>query len=379
MATDVGMRNEEKKSVSIEAIQKKFSEWGCWPYQYQMYNLHEGFRDISRLPYPLSMSSSREVLMDDDDGFYEECKRYQGFDFSIEPTMVGEAKHCSYSELDKMTNFKNPAEIQKTFIGRLFHGIIVEGSVTRPAIVKTWDYLLPMKPWNAPRLDKFCDEIELLTDERVNTHPNLVKLYRYCFDTRLAVVYDAKFTSVLLSDVLLSDDFGWNDRMKVATQLADLFSWLHDKGTAVGCVTASCIMIDEEVNIKVFDFGYVSNHVNEDTNIPVKVRKRSMKSDVYIFGVLLLKLIAKNDFICRGPYQLDWIVINEAKRGKKYLVHECFEEVDYSDAFEITLLAFLCLNLDHPDMRPRMKDVLYALNVMQGRVKKRKRDENEAE
>jgi len=97
-----------------------------------------------------------------------------------------------------------------------------------------------------------------------------VKLYRYCFDTRLAVVYDAKFTSVLLSDVLLSgtivcfsptfvcflahslyflflvsDDFGWNDRMKVATQLADLFSWLHDKGTAVGCVTASCIMIDE--------------------------------------------------------------------------------------------------------------------------------------
>ncbi|KAH0654780.1 hypothetical protein KY285_029662 [Solanum tuberosum] len=281
MATDVGMRNEEKKSVSIEAIRKKFSEWGCWPYQYQMYNLHEGFRDISRLPYPLSMSSSREVLMDDDDGFYEECKRYQGFDFSIEPTMVGEAKHCSYSELDKMTNFKNPAEIQKTFTGRLFHGIIVEGSVTRPAIVKTWDYLLPMKPGNAPRLDKFCDEIELLTDERANTHPNLVTLYRYCFDKRLAVVYDAKFTSVLLSDVLLSDDFGWNDRMKVATQLADLFSWLHDKGTAVGCVTASCIMIDEEVNLKVIDFGYVSNHVNEDTNIPVKVRVGSDAPEIW--------------------------------------------------------------------------------------------------
>ncbi|KAH0649712.1 hypothetical protein KY284_029624 [Solanum tuberosum] len=107
--------------------------------------------------------------------------------------------------------------------------------------------------------------------------------------------------------------------------------------------------------------------------------KRSMKSDVYIFGVLLLKLIAKNEFICRGPYQLDWIVIDEAKRGERYLVHECFEEVDYSNAFEITLLAFLCLNLDHPDKRPTMKDVVYALKLMQARMKKRKRDENEAE
>jgi len=70
--------------------------------------------------------------------------------------MVGEVKHCSYFELDKMTNYKNRAEIQRTLTGRLFHGIIVEGTVTRPAIVKTWDYLLPMKPGNAPRLDKFC-------------------------------------------------------------------------------------------------------------------------------------------------------------------------------------------------------------------------------
>ncbi|XP_049415198.1 probable LRR receptor-like serine/threonine-protein kinase At1g51860 [Solanum stenotomum] len=113
----------------------------------------------------------------------------------------------------------------------------------------------------------------------------------------------------------------------------------------------------------------------EETETHYRKSKRSMKSDVYIFGVLLLKLIAKNEFICRGPYQLDWIVIDEAKHGERYLVHECFEEVDYSNAFEITLLAFLCLNLDHPDKRPTMKDVVYALKLMQERMKKRKRDE----
>ncbi|PHT75276.1 hypothetical protein T459_18798 [Capsicum annuum] len=175
--------------------------------------------------------------------FTDFCKSNESFDFSIEPVVDGEVKHCSYAELNIITNFKDSL-IQKTLTGRLFRGTIVEGSVSRPAIVKTWDYFLPMKLEKLPRLYKFCDEIELLTDERANTHPNLVKLYKCCFDRRLEAVYDAEFTRVL-SDVLLDDDFGWDKRMKVATQLADLFSWLHKNGIAVGSVTADCIMIDD--------------------------------------------------------------------------------------------------------------------------------------
>ncbi|KAM3344201.1 putative protein isoform X1 [Capsicum galapagoense] len=45
--------------------------------------------------------------------------------------------------------------------------------------------------------------------------------------------------------MLLDDDFGWDKRLKVATQLADLFSWLHMNGIAVGSVTTACIMIDD--------------------------------------------------------------------------------------------------------------------------------------
>ncbi|KAL3341509.1 hypothetical protein AABB24_025854 [Solanum stoloniferum] len=57
--------------------------------------------------------------------------------------------------------------------------------------------------------------------------------------------------------------------MNVTTQLADLLAWLHKKKIAVGSITASCIMIDKEVNIKVFDFGYICNRVNEDSVIPL--------------------------------------------------------------------------------------------------------------
>ncbi|XP_019255881.1 PREDICTED: LEAF RUST 10 DISEASE-RESISTANCE LOCUS RECEPTOR-LIKE PROTEIN KINASE-like 1.4 isoform X2 [Nicotiana attenuata] len=203
--------------------------------------------------------------------FYKGCAENTSFKFSIEAVTVGGVGLSSYSELLKITDFKTRSFIQKTLSGRLFGGAIVEGSEKRLVIVKTWDVLLPYRHYLAQRLPKFCDEIELFTDTTANMHPNLAKLCTFCCDTRLAAVYeyDEKCTG-LLSDVLLDDKFGWSNRIKVAAQLADLLAFLHQKGIAVGCVTASCIMIDEEVNIKVFDFGYVSNHVNEDSKIPIE-------------------------------------------------------------------------------------------------------------
>ncbi|XP_047271057.1 LEAF RUST 10 DISEASE-RESISTANCE LOCUS RECEPTOR-LIKE PROTEIN KINASE-like 1.3 isoform X4 [Capsicum annuum] len=230
------VREMRASMVSVEVIRRNFAEWDVSPYQYQKSNMDES----ENWCHPFWTANHANGFRK---SFTETCKRYESFDFSIEPVVDG----------------------------RLFRGTIVEGSVSRPAIVKTWDYLLPMELENGPRLYKFCDEIELLTNERANKHPNLVKFYKCCFDRRLAVVYDAEFTRVL-SDVLLDDDFGWDKRIKVAIQLADLLSWLHKNGIAVGSVTIECIMIDDEVNIKVFDFGYVSNHVNEDTTISALVR-----------------------------------------------------------------------------------------------------------
>ncbi|KAK4374902.1 hypothetical protein RND71_005579 [Anisodus tanguticus] len=155
------------------------------------------------------------------------------FKFSIEPEIVGEVKLCSYSELQKITDLKPQSLIQKTLSGTLFHGTI--------------------------------DKMELLTNEKANTHPNLVKLYTFCWDTRLAAVYDEEFTRVL-PDVLLADHFGWDDRINVATQLADLFAWFHGKRIAIGSVTPSCLMIDEVEfePLVVFSTFYFSS-ISEDS------------------------------------------------------------------------------------------------------------------
>ncbi|XP_075092655.1 cold-responsive protein kinase 1-like isoform X1 [Nicotiana tabacum] len=342
--TDVQMRDEEEKSGGFEMIRKKLEEWDILPYQYQIFNKEES----PNWRHPLFTDRTANGMLA---FFYEQCNYYQSFKFSLEPMIVDEVKLCSYSELQDITDFKAESLIQKTLSGRLFRGTIGEGSEKRPAIVKTWDFLLPWGDEHAQRLHKFCDEIELFTDERANTHPNLLKLYRYCYEMRLAAVYDEKFTRVL-SDVLLADDFGWDDRIKVATQLADLLAWLHEKIVAVGSVIASCIMIDEEVNIKVFDFGHFSNHVSDDCKIPVKylvgreapevwAGKRTMKSDVYIFGLLLLELISKKKFNFRkNPVSVKNSVVKEAKLCEKYLVHECFKEVDHPTALDIVEVLF---------------------------------------
>ncbi|CAN4113253.1 unnamed protein product [Withania somnifera] len=185
------------------------------------------------------------------------------FEFPILPVIDGVVKPCSYSDLENITNFQTSL-IRTTQLGRLFRGTITEGSEERSVIVKTWDLLLPHKIGYPYRPSQFCDEIELY--ETANGHPHLAKLSRYCCEKRLAVVYDEELTTVL-SDVLLDDNFGWDKRINVATQLADLLAWLHRKKIAVGSITASSIMIDEKENIKVFDFGCILHHVNEDSVI----------------------------------------------------------------------------------------------------------------
>ncbi|MCE3052052.1 hypothetical protein HAX54_051475, partial [Datura stramonium] len=149
-------------------------------------------------------------------------------------------------------------------------------------------------------------------------------------------------------------DFGWYDRINVATQLADLFAWFHGKSIAIGSVTTSCVMVDERLNTKVFDFGFVSNHVNEDSEIHVLADfgndacKGTMKADIYVFGPLLLELIAKYKYK-NGPSGL-MVWIQDKLLSKKGLVHECFEEVEDGTANEITLVILRCVDWDPKKM-----------------------------
>ncbi|KAM3220850.1 hypothetical protein P3L10_020118 [Capsicum annuum] len=372
---------DEDEGLMMMMKKLELDEWGFLPYFYSFFNYHES--PDWRSPLNRNYDFLKRSLQD----FVEDCDQYESFDFSIGTETVGGVKLCSYAELQEITdNFNSDRCIQKTLCGRLFRGTIGEGSEKRSVIVKTWDFLLPYGPGHVQRPLDFCDQIKLFTNKEVNTHPRLAKLCAICCEIRLAVVYDVKFdenTTRFLSDVLLKDDFGWYDRLNVAIQLANLLVSLHEKDIFLGSVTASCIMIpDKEMNIKLFDFGPAPTRLygkNSDMTIRCHPGREapdrgymSTKSDVYVFGMLLVELITKKE--------LDDSFSNSKEGGKKNVVDESFKEVDCQTGSRITSLTYRCTEWK-PEERPTMKDVLDVLTEamkMGASGEKRKRDENEA-
>ncbi|XP_049380438.1 probable receptor-like protein kinase At1g80640 [Solanum stenotomum] len=148
-----------------------------------------------------------------------------------------------------------------------------------------------------------------------------MKLKGFCFQNILAVVYDETPTQYL-SRVISEESFRWEDRMKVATQLASLFTWLHEKRFAIGRMEPSAIMIDKEFNIKVVDFSSLVRVRDIPHNILPNAPEadnvtETLKDDVYAFGILLLRLITNNKNI-EGPYH--WWILEELQGGKRSIV-----------------------------------------------------------
>ncbi|PHT75198.1 hypothetical protein T459_18720 [Capsicum annuum] len=202
-------------------------------------------------------------------------------------------------------------------------------------------------------LHEFLDEdqIEFFTNENANMHPKLAKLCTFCCDTRLAAVYDVEFDdniTRLLSDVILEDYFGWDDRIKVAIQLAQLLAWFCMK---------------REMDIKVFDFGSVSDHMHKGVKVPGKYHSgweapergnMTAKSDVFVFGLLLVELITKKE--------VDDLFLFPSQRDIKNIVDESFKEVDAETASKITSMTYRCTEMEAND-RPTMKEVLNVLEA----------------
>ncbi|KAM3220681.1 putative serine/threonine-protein kinase PBL17 [Capsicum annuum] len=195
------------------------------------------------------------------------------------------------------------------------------------------------------------DQIEFFTNENANMHPKLAKLCTFCCDTRLAAVCDVEFDdniTRLLSDVILEDFFGWDDRIKVAIQLSQLLAWFCMK---------------REMDIKVFDFGSVSDHMHKGVKVPGKYHSgweapergnMTAKSDVFVFGLLLVELITKKE--------VDDLFLFPSQRDIKNIVDESFKEVDAETASKITSMTYRCTEMEAND-RPTMKEVLNVLEA----------------
>ncbi|KAK6137914.1 hypothetical protein DH2020_028348 [Rehmannia glutinosa] len=330
-------------------------------------------------------------------------------------------------------DFSESNYIGRFQFGKLYRGLIPNPRRKRYVMVKIWEVpeIYNYKPGdNKIRLMVCCmsiyfkylsifvsrtfdthdiyalvqEETILLRHEMLISHPGMLKLYGYCCEgEHLGVVYEIRpFDS--LFNLIPKDGFTWLQRIKAALGLASILKFLHAGNSSfyvpfiVQNLDAAHVVLDEEYNPKLCDFGLISggifpyrktysgHHVigcYGYTDIAASSRGDcSNKQDVFAFGVILVSLISKRvyteeDRQAGTPFVYEW-AIRESEAYEKSegdmkntnfsLVHKSLAaECDLlcpADAHKITMLALECVNKAEHE-RPTMKQVFRSLRKLE--------------
>ncbi|CAH9097284.1 unnamed protein product [Cuscuta epithymum] len=291
-------------------------------------------------------------------------------------------KYYDFPMLNEITNgFKRENFIVNTLFGSLYRGTIVQqGSRNRQVLVKTWDFYRTHSgvgnAYYAVYPSTFYAEMKLLFQKELGGHDNFVNMIGYCLEKKLAVVYDGKANKVL-SQLLKSDNFDWDERMKVALQLAKFLEWLHAKHIILGAISADSILVDEvEYNVAFFELGLTRCVLDSRKGEATGDLKMSYaqfaaaedesdtwtcKSDVFAYGSVLSLLIRK-EYYGNGNYSSASEFALQDFKNNHILVNGDFQ-VNDADAYKITELTLKCLELD-PNNRVDMGHVVYVLEQL---------------
>ncbi|KZV54876.1 wall-associated kinase [Dorcoceras hygrometricum] len=288
----------------------------------------------------------------------------------------------SYAELEEATNNFDPArELGDGGFGTVYYGKLSDGRAV--AVKRLYES-------NVKRVDQFMNEVEILTKLR---HQNLVMLYG-CTSKRsrdLLLVYEY-IPNGTVADHLhgkrsKSGLLSWQIRLKIAIETADALAYLHRSDIIHRDVKTNNVLLDNDFNVKVADFGLSRLFPADVTHVSTAPQgtpgyvdpeyyqsyQLTEKSDVYSFGVMLIELISSLQAVDTNRHRQD---INLANMAVNKIQNRNLNElVDASLGFEtnskvrrmVTLvaeLAFRCLQQER-DMRPSMGDVLEALRRIQ--------------
>ncbi|KAG5392541.1 hypothetical protein IGI04_022504 [Brassica rapa subsp. trilocularis] len=243
---------------------------------------------------------------------------------------------------------------------------------------------------NIKRAEQFRNEVEILTGLR---HPNLVSLFG-CSSKQsreLLLVYEYVANGTL-ADHLHGPQANpsllpWSTRLKIAVETASALKYLHASKIIHRDVKSNNILLDQNFNVKVADFGlsrlfpmdktHVSTapqgtpgYVDPDYHLCYQLSK---KSDVYSFAVVLMELISSLPAVDITRTRQEINLSNMAV--VKIQSHKLHEMVDPSLGFDtdtrvretviaVAELAFQCLQSDK-DLRPCMSHVMDTLTKIE--------------
>ncbi|XP_076954113.1 putative receptor-like protein kinase At5g18500 [Bidens hawaiensis] len=270
---------------------------------------------------------------------------------------------------------------KENVIGEGGYGVVYRGTLVNrnPVAVKK---LLN----NVGQAEKeFRAEVEAIGHVR---HKNLVRLLGYCIEgTHRLLVYEyvnnGNLEQWLHGAMRQHGYLTWEARIKVLLGTAKALAYLHEAiepKVVHRDIKSSNILIDDDFNAKVSDFGLAKLLGAGKSHITTRVMGTfgyvgpeyantgllNEKSDVYSFGVVLLESITGRDPVDYGrPAQevnlVDWLKMMVGSRRSEEVVDPTIETKPSTRALKRALLTALrCVDPDS-DKRPKMSQVVRML------------------
>ncbi|KAJ3702801.1 hypothetical protein LUZ61_006506 [Rhynchospora tenuis] len=304
------------------------------------------------------------------------------------------ARYFSFEELKKYTdNFSENNKIDEDAFGKVYKGYCTDGLVVAVKRAKK-DYLFSTK--------EFQIEIEVLSKIH---HKSVSRLVGFCREQGEHVLVYEYISKGSLKDNLAGKGgmyLNWKKRLQIALDSARGLAYLHELANPPiihGHVKSENIMLDENLNAKVADFGFsrlVIEMENEHVSSQVKrtleyvesadniIRGTygyvapeylecgvfSDKSDVYGFGVVMLELITARNAFEYGTDE-NTVLVTDVKRAfdqndqeydglKKIIDPKIIKQVRNVALRSFAQLALKCVEysaLDRPSMYEIMKEI----------------------
>ncbi|CAD5187561.1 probable receptor-like protein kinase At5g18500 [Musa acuminata AAA Group] len=233
---------------------------------------------------------------------------------------------------------------------------------------------------------EFRVEVEAIGHVR---HKNLVRLLGYCVEgTQRMLVYEyvnnGNLEQWLHGAMRQQGSLTWEARIKILLGTAKALAYLHEAiepKVVHRDIKSSNILIDDEFNAKISDFGLAKLLGAGKSHITTRVMGTfgyvapeyantgllNEKSDVYSFGVVLLEAITGRDPVDYGrPANevnlVDWLKMMVGSRRSEEVVDPSIETRPSTRALKRALLTALrCVDPDS-EKRPKMGQVVRMLD-----------------
>ncbi|KAG5000005.1 hypothetical protein JHK87_021077 [Glycine soja] len=386
------------ESVWWEALKWNAAEWGDAGRPNVFERIFSPISEEADIMTQLAAHQETQLSTDHDE-FLGTKQRHDDSKLPSNPEEVEDLRRDSaanpliaftYDELKIITaNFRQDRVLGGVGFGRVYKGFISEELIRKG--LPTLDVAVKVHDGDNSHQGsrEWLSQVEFWGQL---SHPNLVKVIGYCCeDNHRVLIYEymsrGGLDNYLFKYAPAIPPLSWSMRMKIAFGAAKGLAFLHEaeKTVIYRCFNTSNILLDQEYNAKLSDFGLAKDGpVGDKSHVSTRVMGTYgyaapeylatghlyIKSDVYSFGVVLLELLTGRrslDTTFDGEQKLaEWAhsLLKEKKKLLKIIDPRLDGDYPIKAVHKAARLAYHCLN-SHPKARPLMREIVHSLEPLQ--------------